>query len=361
MAEVYSQAYFTIAAANAENSEVGIFREISSERLARPYLRLETSNASPGDDESEHQALMIYAQRQSKYRRESSVRYRLMNRAWTYQERYLSPRVIYFLEDELGWSCQSLDDDESHSGTFSSFTFALDKKRNPYAHHEERSSSGEANEEDYYYRNVEHWHYIVNDYGKLALSFEKDKLPALAGLAKHVSPHRKGRYLAGLWEDSLIVDLLWKIYDWPRKRPAITRAPTWSWASCDGAAYRYMEGATVVKELSTILHVETVPVGADPMGEVTGGTLVIRGPLLLDVDLYEFRPDTTEAKEIDSSERLYLPLCHFTNFRSAFDGSGCLVVTRVHDGQNLYERIGFARSKKWIEFEPETVRTITIM
>ncbi|KAF2653852.1 HET-domain-containing protein, partial [Lophiostoma macrostomum CBS 122681] len=209
MAEVYSQAYFTIAAASAENSEVGIFREPSAESQ---------NNASGCQD------LLVYAKRQSKYSLMTSNRYRLMTRAWAYQERYLSPRVIYFLGDELGWSCRSLDDDESHSGTFSSLSFALDKKHNPYLHPQEGSPDKEADEYDHI-KSIDHWHHIVNDYDTLFLSFERDRLPALAGLAKHLSPFRKGRYLAGLWEDSLIVDLLWKMYAEPINRSAFRSAP----------------------------------------------------------------------------------------------------------------------------------------
>jgi hypothetical protein len=56
---------------------------------------------------------------------------------------------------------------------------------------------------------VERWHDIVADYSKLELSVDTDRLPAFSGLAKRAERQRSGRYLAGLWEDSLIEDLFW--------------------------------------------------------------------------------------------------------------------------------------------------------
>jgi hypothetical protein len=85
------------------------------------------------------------------------------------------------------------------------------------------------------YRSVaETWRTIVDHYSKLSLTFPKDVLPALSGLAKMFLQMRPGdRYLAGLWEQSLIDDLAWNsCYNMPTlPRPEVFRAPPWSWAS----------------------------------------------------------------------------------------------------------------------------------
>jgi hypothetical protein len=59
---------------------------------------------------------------------------------------------------------------------------------------------------------------------------------AILGLAAEMGTCRKGRYLAGLWEDTLLSDLSWKKYSHFGHRPpkSLTRAPTWSWASVVG-------------------------------------------------------------------------------------------------------------------------------
>ena len=81
-------------------------------------------------------------------------------------------------------------------------------------------------------------HKIVSEYSHLALSVECDCLPAIAGLARQTETCKTGKYLAGLREDSLAEDLLWRV-DEPlqgrsQRRPKSYRAPTWSWASVNG-------------------------------------------------------------------------------------------------------------------------------
>ena len=57
------------------------------------------------------------------------------------------------------------------------------------------------------------WRTIVEDYCHLDLTYEFDRLPALAGLATKFAEYMpKGRtYYAGMWERSLARDLLWSI------------------------------------------------------------------------------------------------------------------------------------------------------
>ena len=57
----------------------------------------------------------------------------------------------------------------------------------------------------------EAWQAMVNIYTCLGLTYEKDRLPALARLAEEIQnlQLRKGRYLVDLWEDILVEDLHW--------------------------------------------------------------------------------------------------------------------------------------------------------
>jgi hypothetical protein len=76
------------------------------------------------------------------------------------------------------------------------------------------------------------WRHIVEQYSVLKLSRETDRLPALSGLAVRASA-QFGRYLCGLWFETLALDLLWRVplLDHGHERPAHYTAPTWSWAS----------------------------------------------------------------------------------------------------------------------------------
>jgi hypothetical protein len=96
------------------------------------------------------------------------------------------------------------------------------------------------------------WDEVVEQYTKRHLTFPIDKLEALSGTARVLSEtesgaHRDG-YLAGLWQSSHPVYLLWTteantkiIRGRPQRRetklPSIYMeyiALTWSWASIDG-------------------------------------------------------------------------------------------------------------------------------
>jgi hypothetical protein len=81
------------------------------------------------------------------------------------------------------------------------------------------------------------WQMIVEDYSDLALSFESDRLPALAGPAKQLRKVRPGDwYLAGVWKNTFFEDVLWKASSqaYQYSRPRDSPAPTWSWASVKG-------------------------------------------------------------------------------------------------------------------------------
>lgn len=51
------------------------------------------------------------------------------------------------------------------------------------------------------------WPQVVIDYTSLGLTRISDLLPALGGIALEMADFRRGQYLAGLWEDSLVGDM----------------------------------------------------------------------------------------------------------------------------------------------------------
>jgi hypothetical protein len=63
----------------------------------------------------------------------------------------------------------------------------------------------------------------------------EDKLPALSGLAQAFADVSGYQYVAGLWRESHVGELLWQIKI-PTKSHRSTGygAPLWSWASLDG-------------------------------------------------------------------------------------------------------------------------------
>lgn len=80
------------------------------------------------------------------------------------------------------------------------------------------------------------WCSSVEIYSKCSLTYSKDKLVAISGIAKMLIVEMGCDYLAGLWRRDLEHQLLWKI-----RSPCHavnrdgTRGPSWTWASVDGA------------------------------------------------------------------------------------------------------------------------------
>jgi hypothetical protein len=92
------------------------------------------------------------------------------------------------------------------------------------------------------------WRGVVREYASLGLTFERNRLRAVTGIASTLfGDQDRGRYLAGLWEDTLHLDLQWVITG-PRKTLPSSPlawladanssagktdfiAPSWSWAS----------------------------------------------------------------------------------------------------------------------------------
>jgi hypothetical protein len=88
-------------------------------------------------------------------------------------------------------------------------------------------------------------------------------------------------YLAGLWKNHLINQLLWMTYTnlW-KSRPKRYLAPSWSWASVNGkVAFRDIVEADEYNKLAQVVDAK-VMTRSGKIGEVTGGYVRIRGKLV---------------------------------------------------------------------------------
>jgi hypothetical protein len=132
---------------------------------------------------------------------------------------------------------------------------------------------------------IDFWNCVVSIYSRCELTFEKDKLVALAGVARALKVQMGCDYLAGMWRIELERNLLWSVES-KFTRPEEDRAPSWSWASVDGEIKmperRSRFEDEVVKDEAEIeiLRVSTQKKSADEMGQVKGGALTVRGPLM---------------------------------------------------------------------------------
>ncbi|KAK4041497.1 hypothetical protein C8A01DRAFT_34449 [Parachaetomium inaequale] len=135
------------------------------------------------------------------------------------------------------------------------------------------------------------WFEIVNRFGARQITFAKDRLPAIAAMARVYGASEYYRdYVAGLWLSHLHNALLW-VTDTP-KCTKTSSAPSWSWASVhrpDPAGGRsqwfYTPLVYRVRPAPTweVLQVSVGLVSADPYGPVLPGGFLSMSGLYLEV------------------------------------------------------------------------------
>ena len=170
----------------------------------------------------------------------------LLQRGWVYQERLLSPRLLHFGPIDLIWECN----EKRHCFC----GYADEPGVNGGRHYRSRPLKPQhaallkadlpANS------TAARWTNLIEEYTALNLTYDSDRLAAIAGVAKQMRRGLKNkRYMAGLFEDSLETGLTWQRAD---DTPTVARAsvlgdaPSWSWLSVPGKitypASRYIGG-----------------------------------------------------------------------------------------------------------------------
>ncbi|KAI1369914.1 heterokaryon incompatibility protein-domain-containing protein [Xylaria arbuscula] len=205
MGNVYRYSICTIAAAAATNPHDGFFVERDA-RSFTPCQIVPTGRNGRG----------VYAENW----RDRLGRETLHTRGWVCQESALSPRTLYFRTRMVDWNCTmaSAVENDTEMATWTQrpgikqdFYQLLDKSRGEY------TSWSSA------------WWSIIAEYTKCNLTFDKDRWPAIMGLATAVETQSGRRLVHGLWEANLPVELMWKISNPLKGKRLESEAPSWSW------------------------------------------------------------------------------------------------------------------------------------
>lgn len=183
-----------------------------------------------------------------------------LQRCWTFQEWMLPPRVLHIDSITL-WDCL----DGHANEMFRRQMVVPELSRNPEEFGKDIS-----------------WSSIVSQYSNRRTTHEKDKLPALAGLAIRYAQATGDHYLAGLWEEDLPFSLLWSRdtsgmgsgSTWPKRKPS----PSWSWVSSDGEIYYNNRCRGSIEEAS-ILSTFCQYNPPDSFSEVERAWIDIEGPI----------------------------------------------------------------------------------
>ncbi|KAE9362831.1 HET-domain-containing protein, partial [Stipitochalara longipes BDJ] len=223
MHTVYKNAYCTVAAAASRDGSGGCF-------VQGPYAPLQAGFEGLFPRVDVPRGVMPSLPPVWKKMIESGP---LGSRAWCFQERQLSPRVVHFTIHGLMWECRTCiaTEDKPQSGL------------EPIGRCHDRSLDKgvrRSRTELLYDR----WIDGVANYTSREMTKSSDRFPALSGLAQAVIEATGDTYLAGLWRGDLCRRLLWsrayldsapeRTRHWTRPTEPEYRAPSWSWASING-------------------------------------------------------------------------------------------------------------------------------
>ncbi|KAL7783259.1 heterokaryon incompatibility domain-containing protein [Trichoderma ceciliae] len=366
MCEIYSGAYVTLAAAWSSDSDVGLFRESASFEV-QPFTHSGPKAASylirrvP-----EHTTWDVAGVLQM------TPELPLLSRAWVYQERLLSPRIVYFTRYELAFECSGNSKDKicecEHmpGGLWGGGSNGAGGGRGEHTdyrklyHIEGLRASSLAEIKKY-------WHQIVEEYSGLRISFTSDRLPALSGVARQYGTAHSadlGRYVAGMWENCFPSELLW--YCASRKvhiRPDSYCGPSWSWiATGNITSYATACPRTYPDDLE-VLSITFELDGPDHYAAISNAVMDVRGCLapgtLVDVHNaqsgvtsihfkgisgnsltfhYDYPLREPGPQQISFGSQIY---CMKTGF--VWGGNHiCMLLRLIDKGENKFERIGLA-------------------
>ena len=239
MGQIYEDAYVTILAAEATNCSDGLFCDASvlsysllkTVRKSRKWQNLENESFNDPHEMSEvanmdkpvlREGIPSVLQRvELPLHRSDEVvgsfyvsitedfeqfpRYTpLFARAWVMQEWILSRRSILFLKDAIVWSCQRGSENERGD------SLSLTRPK------------------------LDDWQQFVCQYTLKDLTYGKDRLNAINGLANIMQRNRPDKYFAGLWDGDMPNALLWRVRGDKNLSQELSHLPSWSWARHSG-------------------------------------------------------------------------------------------------------------------------------
>ena len=195
----------------------------------------------------------------------------LNTRAWAFQERLLSPRTLHYSSSEMAFECRNTIHCECSPRTRRETKSRLFKNQGIA-----ESSIGRFD-----------WMTILDSFTDRNLTFDTDRLPALAGVATAMQPYTADDYICGLWRQEFRTGLLWEVRHRsipPARRHQQYYAPSWTWASVNGSTVhgfgRYVGWSESQGEWAEVLSIDIEKTTKNPYGPEHGSVL-LRGYISL--------------------------------------------------------------------------------
>jgi hypothetical protein len=226
MVDVYRNAYITLCIASTTSCR----QSFLAPRIIKEGICVPIKTSDSEDELGSSYDIIPYdghfdSQDMSRYAGEVSNS-QWYSRGWVWQEMKFSPRLLIFAPTFVFFECASSQRCEN------GFTTSFSEKT-------ERRVGGAA-QQILEKRPFDFWQIAVENFSSKQLTFERDKLPALAGLTSEVARITSGYYMAGLWRENIHKDLFFEVKD--RERSTMDRiktlsaetyagGPSWSWSA----------------------------------------------------------------------------------------------------------------------------------
>jgi hypothetical protein len=228
------------------------------------------------------------------------------SRAWTLEERLLSPRVLMYTSTQVLWECQdrmkmqgsnifeSISQPRLKQMLFENNQLQFNNSESGTAlipnvsTSEERIDPQEGSKIE---ELRESWIDILTDYTARKMTLAEDRLLAISGIAAvFAKGFDTSQYKAGIWftkeqQNFFLIDLLWHVVARKPVQSTHYARPSWSWAAIergvnwhrDGShAYARSKNSMTCKILDCSVELDSPD---SPFGNVKSGTLKISGPL----------------------------------------------------------------------------------
>ncbi|KAH7371306.1 heterokaryon incompatibility protein-domain-containing protein [Pyrenochaeta sp. MPI-SDFR-AT-0127] len=274
MGNIYEGAYLTIAATRASDASKGfLWRRPGSAYVSTtiPPFKVRVRPIIPHFGSAIQDSLAGYA---------GPNPHPLLARAWCFQERLLSIRILHFTSSEIMFECRSgshcecNDRPQLRDQPFKKLFGKALKYLNDY--------ELQVNDLGGIPKDLEQfWFSMLFAYHRTEITYPKDILPALSAIASRMPSSLLGTYHAGLWSNTLPLSLCWHSPTISCRRPSNEYlSPTFSWASRVGPVMTMLSYVTEYTIDAQLLGIQTTPKSFDPFGAVASGYVRLLGKVM---------------------------------------------------------------------------------
>ncbi|TVY33837.1 hypothetical protein LSUB1_G007428 [Lachnellula subtilissima] len=379
MSRVYAKGILNIAAEASKNPHQGIFNTSNENRNS--YIQL------PAYIEHKKMTINLYVSPSYGKSPPGLGRSVLQERAWVLQENTLSRRKLRYGKGMMWWQCKECTIPEcSQSDFWSTSTFeghwpttsilAVPRELLPSgcgftkdlcANNEYMSTP-----EEKYFKTLQWWYEQVNNYVMRQIAFQKDRFPAMSGIASEFSNRTGYHYSVGIWTEDFLKGLTWK--NSLQCEIDLEHSPSWSWgvlrsppegrATSTLQAHIYHITNWILNEaFVTLVDLSVEKLGSDPYGQVKGAEITLYGKCCSTSYLQEASlncgtiamDEPLSEVKFDDPDILCLLIARFEEWGGGGEHESCFVtyglILRPADNlSRQYQRIGLMNIKETDRF-----------